>query len=405
MRELCRLPQHLQRPLTFSLAQLRRHLSDSGQGDILLAKDMNTQAPESVKLTLIHEITREDHVTKFLDPEVRAALPDQGVHVVDSYLTGALRAMEKGLLSPSQVGEISLAALDELGMISVTRFKRKQGLANRLAEWTADIAEVKAALAGSECDPAVVERIVLPPTWAAAAAKHASGELDSVLVEEDLHPARDETAAAVEAEAEAAIARGCDASASEVLAVHYGITAEDRHSFDSDEVRAVSPPPAEAEDGVAAAAVVNTESAAAVEVDAGGVAASARAAGGGVAESPATPAKSDGLGGDGTAVAALLTPGLLKEVQGVMTPGTTAMAAAHLEAAAAAANAGAGAGAGAGDEAPAAEEESAAAAAAAEDSPAADEPAAAAAAAGDAAPSEAAASEIESAPSLPSPST
>ena len=276
---------------------------------------MNKQAPEVVKLTLIHEITREDHVTKFLEPDVRAALPDEGVYVVDSYLIGALRAMEKGLLTASQVGEISLAALEELGMISVTRFKRKQGLANRLAEWKADIAEVKAALAGSECDPAVLERIVLPPTWAAAAAKHASGELDSVLLAEDLHPELAATAAAVEAEGEAAIARGCDASASEVLAVRYGVTAEDRLSYDREEESdipgEVEPPPAEPADGQANVSTAEADATAeATAVAAAGV--SASASGGDAAATPATPAKSDAPRGGAAAAAGLLTPGLLK---------------------------------------------------------------------------------------------
>ena len=103
---------------------------DSGQGDILLAKDMHAQG-ENVKLTLIHEITREDHITKFLDPVVREGLQDDNVHVVDTYIVGALIAMQHGLLTPLQVAEISALALAELGEISVTRYRKKQGLENR----------------------------------------------------------------------------------------------------------------------------------------------------------------------------------------------------------------------------------------------------------------------------------
>ena len=86
---------------------------------------------ENVKLTLIHEITREDHITKFLDPIVREGLQDDNVHVVDTYIVGALIAMQHGLLTPLQVAEISALALAELGEISVTRYRKKQGLENR----------------------------------------------------------------------------------------------------------------------------------------------------------------------------------------------------------------------------------------------------------------------------------
>ena len=84
-----------------------------------------------MKLTLIHEITREDHITKFLDPIVREGLQDDNVHVVDTYIVGALIAMQHGLLTPLQVAEISALALAELGEISVTRYRKKQGLENR----------------------------------------------------------------------------------------------------------------------------------------------------------------------------------------------------------------------------------------------------------------------------------
>jgi hypothetical protein len=53
------------------------------------------------------------------------------VHVVDTYIVGALIAMQHGLLTPLQVAEISALALAELGEISVTRYRKKQGLENR----------------------------------------------------------------------------------------------------------------------------------------------------------------------------------------------------------------------------------------------------------------------------------
>lgn len=85
-------------------------IGDSGQGDVEVGRLMLAEAPEAVRLVLIHDVVG-------LSGEERAALRSEGIVFVDTPVGGAVEAHAAGLLSRDGLASVADAARRELAEV------------------------------------------------------------------------------------------------------------------------------------------------------------------------------------------------------------------------------------------------------------------------------------------------
>lgn len=94
-------------------------IGDSGQGDVEVGRLMLAEAPEAVRLVLIHDVVG-------LSSEERAALRSEGIVVVDTPIGGAVEANAARLLSRDGLASVTDAARRELAEVEWSSTEQEQ---------------------------------------------------------------------------------------------------------------------------------------------------------------------------------------------------------------------------------------------------------------------------------------
>lgn len=110
---------------------------DSGQGDAIAGAAMVAEAPDAVRLVLIHDVVS-------MKDEARAEWAKKGVVVVDTYVGGACVAFERGLISAAGLARVAKEGREALAAVAFGEDLACK--AAREAELERDVARANALL-------------------------------------------------------------------------------------------------------------------------------------------------------------------------------------------------------------------------------------------------------------------
>ena len=88
-------------------------VGDSGQGDVIFGEQIRQRAPEAVKAVFINDVVATPQAR-------RDELAAKGVHLVDTYVGAAARALSLGLISRAGLVRVGKAAEEQLRAIAFT---------------------------------------------------------------------------------------------------------------------------------------------------------------------------------------------------------------------------------------------------------------------------------------------